>query len=881
MTTSKLRLAGLLATTALASGYAQYSYAQTPASTAVPGQLEEVVVTATRQSETVNRVPLAVTAVTQKSLDQQGISNVSDLQRIVPSLTVSSTGGVDQFTIRGIIAGGTGAGGGGGAPTTGVYLDDTPLTKRNQNGSGNTNGTPPPILFDLDRIEVLRGPQGTLYGGSSEGGTIRFITPTPSLTHYSAYVKGDFSFTHYGTPSEDGGVAIGGPIIQDKLGFRASVYGRYQGGYVDDVNPYVGGSPPVTIKDVNWEKQNSIRVELLWKPTERSSVLLAGYNSYDDANDFSNQWTLPDPYTNVQTQANMIASGWTVPANWGAVAPYCINYTGVAVTQPKAVSCTGPHTHMYPAQVFGPYNLQPYQYVGTASDDHGTIITTNHIYSLTLGYDFDHMSVKAITSYSHDTEHGVQWGTTNITQLFGGYANLLPADPTFRDAQGAFHPHTKRYGLTQELRFASSGDPKPFSWVAGVYYSHTHSFGTYENYDPTEDEAEIILGIHNYERYGVPTVFGNSLAHRSQYLTDTEVAAYGEGNYWITDKFKATAGVRISRTQFNYYQEFYGEANGFNVPTAANGGLTTGSATASPITPKFGLQYQVTDNDLIYVSAAKGFRAGGVNAPLPISVCGPALTTLGLTLADIPVTYGADSIWSYEAGAKLRLLDNKVQFNAALFRIDQSQLQQTISLGFSCGPTFVTNVGEARSQGVEIETQAKLFPGFTAGLSGSYDDAKFSTNTNGPTPLNGQPATVVVIAGEPTGVPKWTFNVSGRYEFALNASTSAYVRGDWTMIPSYLTASSQVGIPTYTPDTARQPLQTEINLRAGVTRGGLDMNLFVNNLLESRDGSFTANRTGCALTAGASCNVFSNYTPLTSISSYRPREIGVQMAYHY
>jgi outer membrane receptor protein involved in Fe transport len=133
--------------------------------------LEEVTVTATRQTETANRIPMSIAAVTQESLDQIGIKSASDLTQIVPALTlVNQTAGVGTFAIRGIVATT-------GAATTGVYLDDTALTKRNNPGVSQNNGAPLPLLFDLQRVEVLKGPQGTLYGGSSQGGTIRFITP--------------------------------------------------------------------------------------------------------------------------------------------------------------------------------------------------------------------------------------------------------------------------------------------------------------------------------------------------------------------------------------------------------------------------------------------------------------------------------------------------------------------------------------------------------------------------------------------------------------------------------------------------------------------------------------------------------------------------------
>ena len=161
----------LLVTTALGGALvASSTAAQAQTAAGSEGVLSEVVVTATRQADTVSKVALSVTAVTQRALDQQGVTEVKDLQRIVPSLQVSqsSGGGVaSQFSIRGVSSGA-------GAAVTGVYLDDTSLTKRNQNGVSNLNGTPAPPLYDLERVEVLRGPQGTLYGGSAMGGAIRF-----------------------------------------------------------------------------------------------------------------------------------------------------------------------------------------------------------------------------------------------------------------------------------------------------------------------------------------------------------------------------------------------------------------------------------------------------------------------------------------------------------------------------------------------------------------------------------------------------------------------------------------------------------------------------------------------------------------------------------
>ena len=148
----------------------------TLAAQAADDVLEEVIVTATRQSDTVNRVPLSVTAQTQKALDQQGIQTIADLQAVVPGLRLSGREASGNVTvaIRGIRQQSATA------ATTGFYLDETPLAKRAAGGFGSQNGTPVPPLFDLERVEVLRGPQGTLFGGGSEGGTIRYIQPAPA-----------------------------------------------------------------------------------------------------------------------------------------------------------------------------------------------------------------------------------------------------------------------------------------------------------------------------------------------------------------------------------------------------------------------------------------------------------------------------------------------------------------------------------------------------------------------------------------------------------------------------------------------------------------------------------------------------------------------------
>src|SRR5882724_958481 len=204
--------------------------AETPSS----GGLEEIVVTATRREERLQDVPVSVIAFSQEKIDSQGLKNIDDLSRLSPGLNFSRNGmgssanyndENSDIAIRGVDSAA-------GAATTGIYIDDTPVQSRHI-GFGAV--TVFPALFDLDRIEVLLGPQGTLFGAGAEGGVVRFIAPEPDLKKPSGYARADAAITDGGSPSYEGGVAFGAPIIDDVLAFRASVSFRRDGGWVDRV----------------------------------------------------------------------------------------------------------------------------------------------------------------------------------------------------------------------------------------------------------------------------------------------------------------------------------------------------------------------------------------------------------------------------------------------------------------------------------------------------------------------------------------------------------------------------------------------------------------------------------------------------------------------
>ena len=163
-------------------------------------------------------------------------------------------------------------------------IDDTPIQLRALGfGSDNTL----PAIFDLERVEVLRGPQGTLFGAGSEGGTVRYITPAPSLSDFSVYGKTEISTTENGAPNYEGGFAVGGPIVEDTLGFRISAWGRRDGGWIDKVDYMTGATLQSDSNSVN---TYVVRGALLWQPTASLSITPSVYYQNRNQNNIDQYW---------------------------------------------------------------------------------------------------------------------------------------------------------------------------------------------------------------------------------------------------------------------------------------------------------------------------------------------------------------------------------------------------------------------------------------------------------------------------------------------------------------------------------------------------------------------------------------------------------------
>ena len=246
--------------------------------------LEEIVVTATRREESISRVPVSVTAFSQEMIDQKGIKDFQDVVRFTPGVSID-TSGTNAISIRGISASG-------GAGTTGIYLDDTPIQMR---ALGFNPDDTLPKTFDLDRVEVLRGPQGTLFGAGSEGGTVRYIMTQPSVSKESTYAKAEVAFTRDGQPSYEAGIAHGGVIVNDVFGYRASVWYRYDGGWMDRIDPT---TREVVDHDANRANTVAARLAFLIQPTEGVRITPSINFQNSRKHDMSTYWPA---YTDVSS----------------------------------------------------------------------------------------------------------------------------------------------------------------------------------------------------------------------------------------------------------------------------------------------------------------------------------------------------------------------------------------------------------------------------------------------------------------------------------------------------------------------------------------------------------------------------------------------------
>ncbi|HEY5337257.1 MAG TPA: TonB-dependent receptor plug domain-containing protein, partial [Rhizomicrobium sp.] len=482
-----------LSSAALAVSFAgSPANAQTSAAVQASGGIEEVTVTATRREEKLSKVPQSISAFTTERMDQLDAKDITGLLAYTPGVTFDPES--KDISIRGINSTA-------GDATTGIYIDDTPIQIRALGfGADNTL----PAVFDLDRVEVLRGPQGTLFGAGSEGGTVRYITPTPSLTDYSVYAKTEISSTQDGAPSYEGGVAFGGPIVDNVLGFRVSGWARRDGGYIDKVDYMTGKTLQSNTNDVN---TYVIRAALLWQPNASLSFTPALYYQNRNQNNIDQYWVgLSNPDKGSYKTAT--------PENMGD------------------------KDHFFLPSLKSVYDFDGAELIANTSyfDRHEVV----QDYSATL-YDLSYFQQSVDTGVEPDF----------VTPCPGGLCAQYAAQPTqpplltpngidlpgFGHYQALNNITNEQKNFTQEVRLQSTDADARLQWILGVFYSHQSQLSVEEINDPQLPALTQYLWGDTIEN-----VWGEDLLpNGDDYINHTQsheqqIASFANATYAITDE---------------------------------------------------------------------------------------------------------------------------------------------------------------------------------------------------------------------------------------------------------------------------------------------------------------------------------------------------------
>jgi iron complex outermembrane receptor protein len=791
--------------------------AQAAAGDSDSDQLQEVIVTAEKRASTVQDTAISMSALSGTQLEAQGIVTVEDLAAAVPGISMRSAGpGQTEYEMRGL------ASSGGAVSTVGFYVDEVALSASADAQNGRT--VIDPDLFDMNRVEVLRGPQGTLYGAGSMGGTIKLVTNAPKLDTFESAVEATGSKTDGGGVNGGGNLMLNLPI-GEYAALRLVATDKYISGWIDRVVIKPGDFPfptnfgncsyffctrgdvlaaPVQqdITDANIERFASGRAALLIKPTDSLSITATAMYQRIDADGPNQYQSPPGPLAGNYSSSNVYA-------------------------------------------IFQPYDIQePY-------------VDSFKLLSLTVAYELPFAQLTSATGYW--SRNVIQ--TQDATEAMENTFNLTQFLPTL-------YPETdSTTQISQELRLTSTGDG-PFQWVGGLYAVDLHSteYGhqitpSYANAMgcasgisgancPPGDSFNINNGGPAANPLGV--IF---IEHEPNILKQS--AVFGEFSYKLASDLKLTAGLRYFKFSASATAEQCGVGSG-----TGNGSCTIGTAGGSGdgILPKVNLAYTPTPDLMVYGTVSKGSRPGGLNTAVPLPTpaqlaanpqavnCGPGSGPAYVTSQ--PLYYNPDEVWSYELGEKARFDDQRFTFNADVYYIKWENILQYIPL--TCGYQIGANVGTAHAYGPEAELSARLTREFTLTLSGAVTQADIYAPTA---------ASAIVPGTRILDVPKSTATVSLEYVHKLTSGLGVIGRiADSYVGPMDDVAYYRVVLPSH----------NLIDGRVGVKKDTLAMYLVGTNLT-NKHAELTINDTGFAW----------QQPTLTRVTTNQPRTIGFDVQYSF
>jgi len=741
---------------------------------------QEITVTAEKVTSTIQRTPFSASVLSGPDVQTAGLTSVEQAVSELPGFSIRTAGpGQTEYEARGL------ASNGGAAPTVGVYLDEVPLTPPALAQNGKV--LPDMELFDIDRIETLRGPQGTLYGAGSMGGIVKVVTHRPILDTFEGSMLADASYTEGGAGNGSARLMLNMPL-SDTVALRIVGNDTYRSGWIDRIvldpfpsdtqlsqpPPYHRGnvlSAPIAsiTHGANTEKSSGGRTSLLFEPNADLSVVLTalvqhmsmgGYDEFD--------------------------------------------------SPPGSVRLA--HFEAFPIP-------EP-------------ITDELRLLSLDLAMNLEFAQLTSATAYWARQESQTQDASESISLTLGFNPYLpIPYSETDRTRQ-----------LSEEIRLTSS-PTDAWHWVAGAFYSDLHSTWL-------QDGETTALSLDG----GVINKDDNPYRVR-------EYAVFADGSHMLTKLIELSAGLRWYRYISTQLESQWGYA----APNPDRPIVPLRSESFDRgYSPRVDLSYLPTPDLTSYASVSKGFRPGGVNQIVPPPTQPPYCTPVA------PLTFGPDSVWSYELGEKARLLGSRVALNADIYYTRWNDVQQTLLQ--SCGYQYNENAGTARSYGAELEFNIRLSDYWSA--TGSLD----RTNSRISNPNADYLFFLQHVAISPNGthycaldshcstpifnVPNHTGNLSITYTIPLAQNRRFSLRLSDTLTGESTDEAFYFGI--------RLPAYNSASIRSSFSSSLWGYTLYCNNLTNTI-AKLTANDTSFQY----------NIPQLVRYSTNQPRTCGSQIEYRF
>jgi len=781
-TGSGLALALALASPAIAQEAEQDSLSDTVTAS-------DIVVTARRVEERLQDVPISITVFNQQQLTNRNVVNAQDLANYTPSLSASSNFGSDNtsFALRGFVQDiGT-------PPSVGVYFADVVAPRASSNGIQSGDGAGPGSFFDLQNVQVLKGPQGTLFGRNTTGGAILFVPQKPT-SRLEGYVEG--SVGNYDLRRAQGVINV---PLADTFRVRLAVDRNKRGGYLNNKS----GIGPKRFGDVDYLAARLSIVADLTPDLENYTIA-----SFLDS----------DNNGTIQRSIACDPNG---------------TFGALACGQLAAAQARGDGFYDVENVVEKPFSrIKQWQVINT-----------------TTWKASDSLTIKNIVSYSELRN--------NLRQTYGGTAwRVGPGQPVSFSVimAPAGSDLASQSTFTEELQLQGGSSDQRLIWQAGVYYEQSDPLGNSALASPVllscaggvSDGLNCtdLLGIGASQSFGVPVNIGNISGANLQ-SSFRNIGTYAQASYGLTDQLKLTGGIRYTWDKQTATNERYGYI--FPVVPPFTGGATRICTDAETIptncvarlrqsskkpTWVVGLDYKPDDDLLLYAKYSRGYRAGGVfpNAPSNYR------------------TFEPEKVDAYEAGAKLSFSGPvRGYFNVAGFYNDFAD--QQIFVGFSAAPgkagqptTGIVNAGKSRIYGAEVEASVTPFDGFTLDASYTYlnatireIDALVSLDPN-------YVVSAQILPGNPLLLsPKHKFSATASYTLPLDESLGRITLASTvSFTDKQLTAydfNDPALLAVYGSNLTRLDSRTLVNLNLSwnsVAGSPVDLGLFATNVTKKK-----------------------------------------------